>query len=253
MATVIACGNPSNESDSVKGDAASDKYDDTRGSSVAGAESHPLATLPSRDTDVLGSSKEIENCFRLKISFNDHRVEDDFKGDLSVTNNCDTSVAVLTSPVEVYVRLDDDDFFVEPTITIPVYAALYIFNAELGFGRDAFLGEGGREVHRFPGYATIPAHSQKTVEILGRHLHANLPAGSYGASFVTLAAPTSQASKEVRFIDLGQSVSRHNSETKEVRPLVRHPHAKEFSATTSFKVLKSAGAATGHVAEEDIP
>jgi hypothetical protein len=238
---LLACGNTHNEGD--KAARASDnnhgsvKREDPVGVGVAYFESNPLAILKFGDREI-PEDAQIDRCFHLAIAVEDHKAGDLFDFHIVIRNECTKGVAVLTAPVETYVRLNRDDFFVEPTITIPVYAILYIFNAELGFNQDAFLGEGGREVMRPPGYVTLPAHSLKKVEISNGSLPLNLPAGVYGARFVTLAAPTKQASKESGFIDLGENVDRYNSGTKEIRPFARHPQAREFAATTFFKVLE---------------
>lgn len=74
------------------------------------------------------------------------RVGGSLSGELNAKNHCPCSVAVMTAPVELRVRLSRQVMFPVEDGIGNVYSIAYFFKEEVGLGKDAFRGDGGMAV-----------------------------------------------------------------------------------------------------------
>jgi len=178
------------------------------------------------------------SCVQLSLIVKNESSSKFLSGDLSVVNRCDSNMAVLVDPVQVYYRKGDVDFFVHENLIEPVYVVLYIFRSDLGIGQKAFLGDGGLEVHGWPDYATIPSRGSVKIPLTDKQgILAKLAPGEYGAVLSTWVAPTASIPRRSS-IDLGMNVDRFNQEHRLGRVDIR-PDADRLTSTIStFHVSK---------------
>lgn len=132
--------------------------------------------------------------------------------DALVKNGCDYPVAILTSPLEVRVRLTGVEKFVNEAGA--TYAILYVVPDSLGkeaFRGDGIVRDGGLGVRRPPGYTTVAGGESITLPL---RCDLDLPSGRYLLLLSTYEAPLEDSPPRSDPFDCSHSVESWNEGRK---------------------------------------
>ncbi len=160
-----------------------------------------------------GAGQILARCLTARLRVGDQREGKPFTGSLLLTNTCDLPVAVLASPCELRVRDEPSDSFIHEKMIHTAYARLYIFRRDLGI-EDAFSpADGGIKVFGQPSYIIVPANASLDVSVASSSPHAlgPIPAGEYGAFFMSIVSPFSEDLPATRVVLVDNDVADHNS------------------------------------------
>lgn len=208
-------------------------------------DNNPIAvpTFPSPQ----GSDVPRIDCVSLELSLFNFEEGESLAGKVTVRNDCNMEVSVLTAPLETRVRKERTDFFVNETLVEPLYARLYVSRVGLGPQEEAFLGDGGLEVSAWPSHLHVSPHAKRGVRIAGTvGAISQLSAGEYEAVLVTLVAPSLGGDGGVPYFDLEEDVGRYNPRFSSGSRLTLRPSATEISSgPASFRVLRASKARPG--------
>lgn len=159
----------------------------------------PVADVPS------GIS--VPSCFSMTLHVPTLRVGGSLSGELNAKNHCPCSVAVMTAPVELRVRLSRQVMFPVEDGIGNVYSIAYFFKEEVGLGKDAFRGDGGMAVASPPAFAVVGPDQELRVPVTGK-LPSEVAPGMYGLAVMTMAAPIPGARPKPGSVELDYSVER---------------------------------------------
>jgi hypothetical protein len=184
--------------------------------------SSPEATNPlacfAQDA-ACSSSARLGSCVSLNLSIADIDRDAPLKGLVEIQNNCDESIAILTSPTELRIRVTKARIPWEGWDTGQIaYATLYVFTRKLGLSH-AFAGDAVLQVKGMPGYAVVSPRSIRRVPISDTAPHrAALKAGHYAATLLTFAAesPPADPGTDSEF-DLSHTLTLHNDRHRDAR------------------------------------
>jgi hypothetical protein len=148
-----------------------------------------------------------------------------------ITNRCDQTVAVLTSPLEVRVRRTGTEIFVHERMPRAAYAILYAVASDLGSSAlrgDGVIRDGGLRVRRAPGYTSVGPRSTATVPVL---CDLGLAAGDYAFAIATYEAPLLEAPGRSDPFDCAQSVQYWNAAGGDAPDVSISPHVRQILAS----------------------
>lgn len=153
-----------------------------------------------------------------------------------VENSCDYSMAILTAPLEIRVRLTGDEPLTNERMLRSPYAILYVFPRGLGdraFQGDGAARDGGLSVTRPPDYATV---GPKTTIEMPIECRLDLPRGEYSAVLFTYQAEQRQAEERVSGFSCSRTVLEHNLHRCSKTRIALGADARELQgfATVSF-------------------
>jgi hypothetical protein len=134
----------------------------------------------------------------------------------TMSNKCDHSVAVLTSPLELRVRRTGKEALVHERMSWTAYAILYVIAADLRgqvFRGDGVIRDGGLGVRRPPAYTTITAKGTISVPLL---CDIDVPSGRYALTISTYEASQGNASARSDPFNCDESVEHHNRGSESV-------------------------------------
>lgn len=155
---------------------------------------------------------------------------------LRVENECNYAIAVLTSPIEVRVRLTGKEKFTNERMPWTAYGLLYVVSAELGkgaFDGDGVIRDGGWRVNREPAYVTVPPKSEVVVPI---NCALDLTPGRYAVTFMTYEAPQGDAPPHSDAFDCAASVERYNAGVESARHVSLGGDVHEVQTTSTIEV-----------------
>jgi hypothetical protein len=157
------------------------------------------------------SPSAVASCVTMRLQ-EAEVVSGEMHGVIKVHNRCSRAIAVLTSPLEVRMRLRSDDHFFAEVMASAVYAIAYIYDDAAGLPRDAFRGDGGLNVFRTPKHHVVGAGSSGVIPMKGTaDAFRQLASGTYGFALLTpvVFADSDDASRPP--FEFAASVEKHNS------------------------------------------
>lgn len=133
-----------------------------------------------------------------------------FPSTVTMLNKCDHSVAVLTSPLEVRIRLTGKEKFVHERMPWTAYAIFFVVASDLrddAFRGDGVIRDGGLRVNRPPGYTTVAAKGIARVPV---RCELDVPRGRYALALMTYEAPQGDAPAQSNPFNCDESVQHYN-------------------------------------------
>lgn len=153
------------------------------------------------------SGVSVSSCLSMTLHVSMPRGGAALSGELTAKNRCPYSVAVMTAPVELRIRLSAQMRFPAESGIGNAYAIAYLFADEVGLGRDAFRGDGGVTVTAPPEFAVVGPNQDGGIPVRGK-LPLELLPGKYGLALMTMVVPTAGASAKPGSIEIDNSVER---------------------------------------------
>jgi hypothetical protein len=154
-----------------------------------------------------------------------------------MSNKCDHSVAVLTSPLEVRIQRTGKEKRVHERMSWTAYAILLIVAADLrgdAFRGDGVIRDGGLRVRRQPAYTTIAAKGSAAVPV---RCDVHLPRGRYAVALMTYEAPLGGASARRDPFSCDESVEHHNKGSESAANVYLGTDVRQVQSGTSMVQL----------------
>jgi len=189
----------------------------------------------------VGYGREPKACIQSAFKLPPQTAGGVIEGTLVLTNHCDTTMAVLTAPVELRLRLRADQRFpFEASGISNVYAVAYLFKQEHGLDSGSFLGDGGLRVSFLPDFATVGP--KETLELpLTSGIPVDWGPGEYGVLFATRVVPAPGLSTTPATIDLSKSIAALSASREPTRQLRIPPGAMSIFARGSITLKPAPG------------
>lgn len=184
---------------------------------------------------------DLAACVALRLELVSATASEPLRGELKIENRCAESIAVLTAPVEYRARLTSETRFPAEEGTDRVYAIAYVFDRQIGLGKDAFRGDGGLTVRSLPDFVVVEAAARMAVPLSsGQPL--KLAPGRYGLALFTVAVPAPGFPRKPGKLDLFQPVAQSQQTRPVGPPLVMRPTAVRLAPVAFFEITPAAGA-----------
>lgn len=175
----------------------------------------------------------VTHCTHLSMTIENIHVGDRLRGELSITNSCKVSVAVLVGPVEARFRYESNTKLLNESMSRAAYSVLYIYSESVGLPADAFRGDGSEPVRAEPDYIVVLPEQKQALRIM---TDIAIDEGNYGAAVICPVVATAKREGTAAAFDVSKTAERYGSSS--ATPVRLRPGVSRLSAADSFEVYK---------------